>query len=104
MDNIILIDFKEFDGPLYSTRVRGERSRKKANLEELDEASSFVELRVPNDLLTITSSFFLGMFDKSIIKYGSKEEFKKHYKFLNIPNTLSLQMDDWIDRVLKRES
>lgn len=97
---IIQIKFSEFDGPLFSGRQRGINSRIKAKLDDIDNSNIKVSFIMPDDLLTITSSFFLGMFDKSITKYPNKKDFFSKYSFKNLPESIYIQMNDWFDRVL----
>jgi hypothetical protein len=61
-------------------REVGEDVRRKANVEALDDRDEPVEVRVPADLFSLTSSFFLGLFAPSIRKLGASQ-FRKHYFF-----------------------
>ncbi|MGH7584002.1 MAG: hypothetical protein ACREL5_12330 [Gemmatimonadales bacterium] len=65
---------------VYAGRDRGEAVRAKAKLDEADDSPDTVEVKVPDDIFSITSSFFLGMFGKSIRKLG-ESEFRQRYRF-----------------------
>ena len=98
------IDFSKFDGPLFSGRARGENARKKINLDDLetmDGATFKVEL--PRNFFTITSSFFLGLFGKSIQRCGSRSAFFDKFDFLNTPDATRLQIGLWVDRALSNK-
>jgi len=99
-EQVTKLDFSRFDGPLFAGRKRGESSRIKANLDLLDMSNEKIIISIPRDFLTITSSFFLGMFDKSIQKCGTKEKFLEKYDFGQLPQGLRDQLPMWIDRAL----
>ena len=93
------IDFSKLDGPIYSGRERGENARKKVDMDQYDNQNSKVDVILPTDFITVTSSFFLGMFDKSIIKCGTRENFFDKFIFKNVPNELYTQFMEWANRV-----
>jgi len=66
---------------VFAGRDRGRLVRAKAALEEADREPAPVEIRIPDDIFSITSSFFLGMFGPSIQRLGA-ENFAKHYLFV----------------------
>jgi len=83
MSNVSLkIDFSKLGGPVYSGRARGKFAREEFKLDEIDEELGLVEITVPETAYTITSSFILGMLDKSVRRYGSIERFREHYKII----------------------
>lgn len=70
----------------------GKTARKYFNLDLLDSQKNLVEFYVPDDVFSVNSSFFSGMFQKSIKTLGEKT-FRKQYSFacdeiirLNIEN------------------
>jgi len=65
-------------------RDRGEEVRRTAQVAQLDHAEGVVEVRVPTDLFSVTSSFFLGLFGESIRVLGD-EGFRQHYRFTGKP-------------------
>ncbi len=99
-DQQTTIDFTRFDGPLYSSRSRGERARITAGLDALDKQDCKVKIVLPKNFLTITSSFFLGMFGKSIQACNSRDVFLQKFDFTALPESLIKQLPMWIDRAL----
>lgn len=81
---MIIIDMKDYVGnkKIISGRKNGAETRKKVKLEELEENNDNIKVTVPMDVLSFNSSYFLGMFGKSVRKYGSKEGFLKKYQFV----------------------
>lgn len=77
-----IIDFSGIEGPVYTGRDRGERLREKFKVNELDNLDSVINVIIPSETYSISSSFFLGLFGPSIIKLGSTDAFFKHYKFI----------------------
>mgnify|MGYP000426182991 CR=1 FL=1 len=97
-----IIDFSKYNGPVYSGRARGERARIQANLDVLDKSVEKIEISVPDDTLTVTSSFFLGMFGPSVIRSGSREAFEKRFNF-KIPSFLKGDFDEYISYALLKK-
>jgi hypothetical protein len=80
-NNEKLIDFTKIEGPVYTGRDRGERLRGRLGLDAFDSSEVVVRVVVPEATYSISSSFFLGLFGPSIVKFGSKDLFLQKYKF-----------------------
>ena len=61
-------------------RPEGEKARKDLKLDEFDKNDESIEIIIPDDTLSVNSSFFSGMFQKSLKELG-EEEFRKKYIF-----------------------
>lgn len=78
-----VIDMKAYQGGVrvLSGRDRGSEARQHAGLASLDaQPEAEVIVRIPDDLVFIASSFFLGMFGDSIRRFG-ETEFRRRYQF-----------------------
>lgn len=76
-----LKDYRTRDSRVFSGRERGAAVRRSAELDRLDkEPKTLVEVRVPEDIFSVNSSFFLGMFGDSIRALGA-EGFRAKYRF-----------------------
>lgn len=64
---------------VFSGRESGEQAREWYNLDELDLSTTPVIVLVPDDTLAITTSFFHGLFAKSVDLLG--EGIREQYKF-----------------------
>jgi len=64
-------------------RERGERVRREAGLDRADREGQAVQVVIPDDVDSVNSSFFLGLFEKSIFELGA-DEFRRRYSFLGI--------------------
>ena len=62
MVNTMVIDFGTLGGPVFTGRPRGEALRKELHVEQWDVGDSKVEVLIPEDTYSISSSFILGMF------------------------------------------
>ena len=82
---------------------RGEAAREKWRLDELDRSDETVEVHIPRDLLTLSSSFFQGMFAQSVKKHGD-EGFRKMYHFDASPIILQQVADGIRDSLMKRNA
>lgn len=64
-----------------SGKEKGEDARQYFNVDEMDAADTEVVVLVPKELDGISSSFFLGLFSKSVQACGSPDKFFRRYKF-----------------------
>lgn len=104
MEKVMKINLGEYEGPVYSGRDRGELVRDKVRLDKADqEGATRVEVAVPQDTYSVTSSFFLGLFGPSIVKAGSRDSFYQKYHF-DAPPTILRRMDAYVERALQRKA
>lgn len=94
------IDFRRFDGPVYTGRSRGERLREQLKLDKIDFENFEIEVVIPEDTYTVTSSFFLGLFGPSVVRLGSKDAFYRKFHF-KTPEFLRQDLDGYIARALQ---
>lgn len=78
---ITVLDLSNVAGPVYSGRDRGIALREKYNLDALDDHSDSVQVIIPENTYTISSSFFLGLFGPSVRKCGSVDRFEGKFHF-----------------------
>ncbi|WP_172492006.1 hypothetical protein [Gluconobacter oxydans] len=64
-----------------SGKERGEEARSFFGLDDLDNSPSPVTVEVPDYIYAISSSYFLGLFSKSVLSRGTAENFLDHYQF-----------------------
>jgi uncharacterized protein YggL (DUF469 family) len=95
-----MIDFSKYNGPVYTGRERGARLRKELALDSFDESGAVVNVSIPENTYTVTSSFFLGLFGPSVVKAGSKDKFYGQYHF-ELPAFLKPDVDGYIARALQ---
>jgi hypothetical protein len=86
-----------------SGQERGVAARRHFGLPGLDGSSEPVEVFVPNEITTLTTSFFQGMFAESVHALGGRERFLTHYRFDASPIVLR-QLDRGIQNVTTRRS
>lgn len=99
----LVIDLSRYNGPVYTGRERGARIRADLNLDAVDSANTNVEVSIPDNTYTVTSSFFLGLFGPSVVHLGSKQRFYERYKF-KTPAFLKPDMDGYVARALQRKN
>ncbi len=78
-----VIDLARFRSPevrVFAGRERGEAVRQEARLDDLDSSGEMVEVKIPEDVFSVNSSFFLAMFGPSIRTLGA-QEFRRRYQF-----------------------
>lgn len=95
-----VIDFSKYNGPVYTGRDRGARLRQELGLDAVDGTDETVEVTIPENTYTVTSSFFLGLFGPSVVKAGSKDQFFRKYRF-RAPDFLRPDVDGYVARALQ---
>lgn len=101
--NAVTIDLAKFNGPVYTGRERGERLRESLALDSVDREGAEVNVVIPDDTYTVTSSFFLGLFGPSVIRAGSKVAFFNRYHF-QLPDYLRPEVDGYVARALQQRN
>lgn len=96
---INLDDFRSPHSRVYAGRDRGIAVRERVRLSDLERSSDVIEVSVPEDIFSVNSSFFLGMFGDSIRALG-EEQFRKRYRFTGAD--IDATIDYCIAEALKR--
>lgn len=93
--------YQDAGSKVFSGRPRGAAVRERAKLTVLEGSAERIDVHVPEDTISLTSSFFLGMFRDSI--RGLQEAgFRARYQFTG--KDVSRVVNDSIREALKRES
>lgn len=92
------IEFAKMGGPVFTGRDRGEDTRKKLRLDNI-KAGDDVEVVIPDDVYTVTSSYFLGLFGPSIRDLGL-EGFQRVFHFI-APDFIKEKVDEWSLRAVR---
>ena len=77
---IDLADYRSANSHVFAGRMRGEAVRDQIDLLTLEKESESIEVEIPQDTLSFSPSFFLGMFSLSITRLGL-EIFNDKYTF-----------------------
>lgn len=64
-----------------SGHERGAEARRYFLLDDLDIQPDEVIVVIPHHIDALATSFFQGMFAKSVQRFGDKDKFLRHYKF-----------------------
>lgn len=84
-----------------SGRERGKEARKIFKLDRLDCKRTPVEIKIPDSVYAISTSFFCGMFQESYETLGGSEKLREVYKFV-IPDKLQPQIMQGLERCASR--
>lgn len=103
MSTNVIIDFGKLEGPVFTGRPRGEMLRKRLEVEKLDEQDGTVEVKIPDTTYSISSSFILGLFGKSVVHAGSKSAFYQKYHFSS-SKLFQDVVDSCVTRALEEKS
>lgn len=79
---IDLDNYRSGGSQVFAGRDRGQKVREAAHLDEIDRDPGIeVDVIVPDDIFSINSSFFLGMFGPSIRAMGG-DAFRRRFHFV----------------------
>ena len=82
-----------------SGRELGDNIRKRFKFDDLDNDANKYEIVFPENIISISTSFFLALFGESVRKCGSKEKFEEKYLF-NVNSSLKSNINDGITDAL----
>lgn len=77
----------------------GTQIRNKLKLDEIDKTEEQVIIIIPSDIWSLNSSYFIGMFEKSILLLG-EEKFRKKYLFQYSNNYILENIEQGIEDTL----
>lgn len=100
---MIKINIQDYIDPQLSVltgRTHGIMTRGKIDLDKIEEKEEKIEIIIPNNIISFNSSYFIGLFFNSFIKFNSKEEFYKKYSFI-CDQYIKQDIQDGIEEVLK---
>lgn len=100
--NINLESIRQAKSRVFSGREFGKTVRIKYNLDELDISAEQITIVIPEDTISFNSSFFLGLFDKSIRNLG-EDEFRRKYLFIST-DIIGKSIEDGIKRAQKNSN
>lgn len=72
--------FKRSESKVYTGRPEGEKARSQLKLDDFDKTDDIMKITIPEDTFSVNSSFFSGMFQKSLKTLG-EEAFRRKYLF-----------------------
>ena len=94
--------FQKYKLKVLAGRIEGAEYRKELHLDKIDKEIEStevkIEINIPQYFLSITSSFFLGCFGKSIRNLG-ESKFRERYIF-TCDDALRTGIEDGISRAL----
>ena len=97
------IDLSKMGGPLFSGREKGRLNREKFDLDTIDVSDKHVDVIIPDSTYSITSSFFMGLFGKSIRELGDRDKFLDKYRF-KMPDKFRDKVERYIERALREKT
>jgi hypothetical protein len=100
MSDTVIIDFGKLEGPVFTGRPRGENLRSQLDVDSFDSRNVQVKINIPDTTYSISSSFILGLFGKSVVCAGSREAFYKKYHF-QANNLFQEVIDSCVSRALQ---
>ena len=80
MITIDLQQYRNLNSKILSGRHFGMQVRKKMKLDEIDKTEEQVTIIIPDDIWSLNSSYFIGVFEKSV-NYLGEENFRNKYVF-----------------------
>ncbi len=100
--NINLNCHRSKDVIVFSGRPKGQALRQKLELNAFDKTPDTAVVNVPDDVVSLNSSFFLGLFAESVKSLGEKQ-FRTKYIF-ECPDEIREDIDDGIQQALRESN
>lgn len=96
-----VVDLSPVSNNVLTGRNRGELARSHFNIHEYDQwTDEKVSVIIPDRIISMGSSFFLGMFDDSLTHAGSKSVFFERFNF-KCTDHIRIQINKHVARVLR---
>jgi len=99
---IDLGDFRSPESRVYSGQDRGKTVRKKLKIKETEHQYQIIKIIIPEDTISLNTSFFLGFLGESVKRYG-EINFRKKFIF-DCSVIIQKDIDIGIERALKVSS
>jgi hypothetical protein len=104
-EKISISKYREQGAKIFTDRDRGLKARNELGLDQIEENNDEVTIILPADTWGINPSFFGGLFETSLKKYGkSGFEEKYHFEYTNgqtLKEALIEDIDDDIGYVIR---
>ena len=97
------IDLSKMGGPLFSGRDKGHLNRQKFDLDSIDTSDKQIDVIIPDNTYSITSSFFMGLFGNSIRELGDRDQFFRKYRF-RMPDKFKEKIEIYTERALREKT
>ena len=97
--NIQLNQFNDQSYKVLSGVNLGAEARKSFDLDTLDTIAETVTITIPDDVISVNSSFFSGLFQSSIKKLG-EVKFREHYVF-ECDEIIKMNVENGIFNIVK---
>jgi hypothetical protein len=107
MSNMLRIDLNEVRVPagsgLLSGRDSGVAARQRFNVAKLDRGIGEISVLIPDEVFSLNTSFFLGLFGESVRVLG-EDGFRKRYRFVCDEDVHRPTIERGIEKALKESS
>lgn len=77
----MIINLNRLNKELFVGFDFGQNARKYFNLDSLDNQLNLIDIIIPEETYSISSSFVRGFLEESILKFDNKEQFYKKFNF-----------------------
>lgn len=96
---IILNKINDSNYKVLSGVELGRTARTSFGLDDLDSSNETVTINIPDEVISVNSSFFSGLFQASILKLG-EQGFREHYLF-ECDEIIRMNVDNGIFNIVK---
>ena len=94
------MDFSVLGVRVFIGRPNGKKARKHFKLDALDVSKDKIRFKVPENTISINSSFFLGLFAQEVIECGSVEKFFEYVDISQVDERFQEQLRSVVSRSL----
>ncbi len=101
-ETIDLTPFQTEGAWVFSGRPRGQKIRQELEIDKIDTKPTPVKVIIPNEIIGLNPSFFLGLFGPSVRKFGA-DKFRIKYPF-TCNSAVITDIEEGITQALKESN
>lgn len=101
-DKSMLVDLSKLSGRVFIGRPNGREARKYFEIDKLDPETSKIIFKVPENTISVNSSFFLGLFAQDILKLKDYDKFFEYVDISALPERFQNQLKSAVKRTLSQ--
>lgn len=98
-DQLLEIRLSDVGGPVITGRQKGLAVRRRYKLDDINLNDSRIKILIPDDTVSVSSSFLLGFLGDSMVQLGSRDRFYSVFE-IDSPTRFIRTLDSCIDRAL----
>ena len=102
MTKSVPVDLTKLSCKVFIGRPNGRAAREYFKIDRLDPETAMIIFKVPENTISVNSSFFLGLFAQDILKIRDYDKFFEYVDISNLPPRFQNQLKSAVKRTLSQ--